>query len=240
MADKKTSGKTGRGATSYDRLGLTVDCVVFGFDEGDLKVALKKRDTDPYKGKWALPGGFVDEGESLDNAARRQLQEEAGIGKVYLEQLSAFGEPKRDPRGRIVSVAYYALSKLADIKVQDATEAAGISWHSAHSTPAGLAFDHKKIVEAALERLRMRVRTQPVGFELLPKKFKLSQLQHLYEAVLGRELDKRNFRRKVLSLGVLEELDEFETGVAHRAARLYRFDQSAYNRLQKGGYHFEI
>lgn len=239
MAEKKTSGKSGRGATSYDRLGVTVDCVVFGFDEGDLKVALKKREEDPYKGKQALPGGFVRESESLDAAARRELQDEAGLGKVYLEQLSAFGDPRRDPRGHIVSVAFYALTKLADVKIQDATEAAGITWHSAYSTPS-LAFDHKKIVETALERLRMRVRTQPVGFELLPKKFKLSQLQHLYEAVLGRELDKRNFRRKVLSLGVLEELDEFETNVAHRAARLYRFDQAAYNRLQKGGYHFEI
>lgn len=237
----KTKAAPARGAEKLklEPIGLTVDCVVFGFDEGNLKVALIKRGTDPFKDKWALPGGFVQAGESLEDAARRVLSEETGIGRVFLEQLYTFGAPSRDPRGHVVSVAYYALVKLADHRVKSATDAADVAWHPAESLPS-LAFDHKKIVQTALERLRGKLRYQPIGFELLPPKFKLSQLQHLYEAVLGRELDKRNFRRKVLSLGILEELDEVETGVAHRAARLYRFDKKAYQALIQSGFNFEI
>src|SRR4051812_48733842 len=223
----------------YPRPALTVDCVVFGLDEQDLKVLLVKRDLPPFEGRWALPGGFVRMEEELDDAARRELREETGLRDVYLEQLYTFGTPNRDPRGRVVSVAYYALVNLADHRVQAATDARDAAWFSVSDTPS-LAFDHDAIVSAALERLKGKVRYQPIGFELLPPKFTLSQLQRLYETVLERPLDKRNFRKKILSMGVLVETDEIEQDVAHRAARLYRFDEDKYRRLKKKGFNFEI
>ncbi|HKG91166.1 MAG TPA: NUDIX domain-containing protein [Gemmatimonadaceae bacterium] len=223
----------------YPRPALTVDCVVFGFDGGDLKVLLIRRDLAPFKGRWALPGGFVAEHEAIDDAARRELEEETGLTDVFLEQLYTFGDPGRDPRGHTVSVAHYALVKLADHAAQAASDAADAEWFPA-ADPPPLAFDHARILDAALERLRGKVRYQPIGFELLPKKFTLSALQRLYEAALGHPLDKRNFRKKILGMGLLEELDETERGVAHRAARLYRFDSAAYRRLVRQGFNFEI
>lgn len=223
----------------YPRPALAVDCAVLGFDEGDLKVLLIQRGLEPFKGKWALPGGFVRMEESLDEAARRELAEETGLKGVFLEQLYTFGEVKRDPRGRTVSVAYFALVKLAEQKVQASTDAASAAWFSANETPS-LAFDHAKILDTALTRLRNKVRYVPIGFELLPTRFTLTQLQHLYEAVLGRELDKRNFRKKALALGVLRETNELEQGVSHRAARLYGFDEEKYQRLVKKGFNFEL
>ena len=223
----------------YARPALTVDCVVFGLDDEDLKVLLIQRDLDPYAGKWALPGGFVNVGESVNDAARRELTEETGVSRVFLEQLYTFGEPKRDPREHVVSVAYFALVRLSDHRIQAATDARNAAWFALDDIPK-LAFDHQKILKVAHERLRAKVRYQPIGFELLPTKFPLRALQHLYEVVLERELDKRNFRKKILSMDVLEELDEIETDVTHRAARLYRFDKKKYNRLVKEGFHFEI
>lgn len=223
----------------YPRAALTVDCVVFGFDEQDLKVLLIQRDLPPFAGKWALPGGFVRVEESLEDAALRELREETGLGKVYLEQLYTFGDLERDPRERVVSVAYYALVKLSDHRIQAATDARNAAWFSV-SDPPGLSFDHDRILETALERLKGKVRYQPLGFELLPPKFTLSQLQHLYEAILETTLDKRNFRKKILAMQILEELDEVEQDVAHRAARLYRFDRAAYRDLAKQGFHFEL
>jgi len=225
----------------YPRPALTVDCVVFGLDEADLKVLLVQRDLPPFKDRWALPGGFVRMEESVDDAARRELREETGLklNDLYLEQLYTFGDTCRDPRGRVVSVAYYALVNLADHSVQAATDARDAAWFSVSDTPS-LAFDHDQILAAALERLKGKVRYQPIGFELLPPKFTLSQLQRLYETVLERQLDKRNFRKKILSMGVLVETDEVQTDVAHRAARLYRFDEDKYRRLKKKGFNFEI
>lgn len=223
----------------YPRPSLTVDCVVFGIDDENLKVLLIQRGAPPFEGRWALPGGFVHMNESLDDAARRELQEETGLERIYLEQLYTFGEPKRDPRGRVVSVAYYALVKLSDHRVHAATDAREARWFSVWETPA-LAFDHEKLLETALTRLGGKVRYQPVGFELLPAKFTLTQLQQLYEKILRRELDKRNFRKKILSMDLLEELDEMEKDVAHRAARLYRFDKAKYRKLEKQGFNFEI
>jgi 8-oxo-dGTP diphosphatase len=225
----------------YPRPALTVDCVVFGLDEADLKVLLVQRDLPPFKDRWALPGGFVRMEESVDDAARRELREETGLtlNDLYLEQLYTFGDLGRDPRGRVVSVAYYALVNLADHRVQAATDARDAAWFSVSDTPS-LAFDHDEILAAALERLKGKVRYQPIGFELLPPKFTLSQLQRLYETVLERQLDKRNFRKKILSMGVLVETDEVQTDVAHRAARLYRFDEDKYRRLRKKGFNFEI
>lgn len=223
----------------YPRAALTVDCVVFGFDDEDLKVLLVERALEPFKGMWALPGGFVRVEETLEEAARRELEEEAGIRKVFLEQLYTFGEIDRDPRERVVTVAYSALVKLSDHSVRAATDARNAAWFEVSEAPT-LAFDHKRILETALTRLQGKVRYQPVGFELLPPKFKLSQLQHLYEAVLERPLDKRNFRKKILGMDLLIELDEIEQDVAHRAARLYRFDAAKYRQLARRGFDFEL
>ena len=223
----------------YPRAALTVDCVVFGLDENDLKVLLIQRGLDPFKEKWALPGGFVNLEESLEDAAIRELQEETGVQKVFLEQLYTYGAVKRDPRERIVSVAYYALINLFDHKLKADTDASNAAWFDVEDTPQ-LAFDHEEILTMGLERLKGKLRYQPIGFELLPRKFTLSQLQHLYEVVLNKKIDKRNFRKKILKMGFLDELDEIQQDVAHRAARLYRFDENKYNDLVKQGFNFEI
>jgi 8-oxo-dGTP diphosphatase len=223
----------------YPRAALTVDCVVFGFDEGELKVLLIQRGLPPFKDKWALPGGFVRVDETLDDAARRELAEETGLTNAFLEQLYTYGEVKRDPRERVVSVAYYALVKLAEHQTRAATDAADARWFPVSQLPR-LAFDHAEIFATALTRLRSKLRWQPVGFELLPEKFTLSQLQHLYETVLGAPLDKRNFRKRVLALDLIKPLHERQMAGAHRPAQLFRFDPEKYVRLTKRGFHFEI
>jgi len=222
----------------YARPALAVDCVVFGLDE-DLQVLLIQRDIPPFEGRWALPGGFVRMDETLDEAAKRELEEETGVTRVYLEQLYTFSELDRDPRERVVSVAYYALVKLSDHRVKAATDAREAAWFSVIDLPK-LAFDHDRVLATALARLKGNVTYKPIGFELLPPKFTLSQLQRMYEVILEKELDKRNFRKKVLTMGFLEELDEVEQDVAHRAARLYRFDKKQYHELMKQGFHFEL
>lgn len=216
-----------------------MDCVVFGLDEGELKVLLIERALEPFKGKWALPGGFVRVDETLDEAARRELEEEAGLRHVFLEQLYTFGEVNRDPRERVVSVAYYSLVKLAAHDTKAATDAADAKWFPISKTPK-LAFDHAEILAAALARLKSKVRYEPIGFELLPSKFTLSQLQHLYEAVLATELDKRNFRKKVLSFDLLVPLKETQMMGRHRPAQLFRFDAEKYEKLKKRGFNFEL
>ena len=223
----------------HPRPALTVDCVVFGLDERELKLLLIQRDGPPFAGRWALPGGFVDVDETLEAAALRELEEETGIANVYLEQLYTFGAVDRDPRERVVTVAYYALVRLSDHRARAASDARRADWVSIGRLPP-LAFDHREIVRTAHQRLRNKVRYQPLGFELLPRKFSLRQLQHLYEIVLDRPLDKRNFRRKILDMDILVELDEREAGVAHRAARLYRFDKRKYREMTRRGFNFEI
>ncbi len=223
----------------HPRPALTVDCVVFGLDEQDLKVLLIERGGPPFAGDWALPGGFVRVDETVDDAARRELEEETGLQIRFLEQLYTFGEIDRDPRERVVTVAYYALVRLDEHPIRPATDASDTGWFSAGHPPR-LAFDHRHILQTALERLRNKVRYQPIGFELLPQRFTLRQLQHLYETILGRTLDKRNFRKKMLGMDLLVELDQWEAGVPHRAARLYRFDRRRYHRLCKQGFNFEI
>lgn len=228
--------------STYDfpRPGLTVDCVVFGFDGEHLRLLLIRRGLAPFRGKWALPGGFVRVEESVDAAARRELAEEAGLHDVYLEQLYTFGEPKRDPRDRIVTVAYFALVKLSDHAVRAATDALEAQWFGADDALPPLAFDHARIIETARARLRAKVRYQPVGFELLPPRFILSQLQSLYEAVLGRPLDKRNFRKKLFSLGVVRALDEWKREGRGRPAQLFSFDRRQYDALVAKGIDFEL
>jgi 8-oxo-dGTP diphosphatase len=228
----------------YPRPALAIDCVIFGYDpDAGLQVALIQRGEQPFIGKWALPGGFVREGESLEFTARRELKEETGIssehGNVFLEQLYTFGEPERDPRYRVVSVSYYALVKLSDHEVRAATDSNDAAWFSTDDLP-DLAFDHDRILETGLQRLKGKVRYQPIGFELLPPKFTLTQLQHIYEAILERTLDKRNFRKKILGLEFVADTGEIQKDVAHRAAKLYQFDQKIYERLVKQGINFEI
>ncbi len=223
----------------FPRPALAVDCVIFGLDESDLKVMLIRRDLPPFDGKWALPGGFVGMEETTDEAARRELREETGLDHVFLEQLYTFSDLKRDPRERVVSVAYYALVRLTDFKVQAATDAAEAVWFKMGETPR-LPFDHDLILDTAYDRLKAKVRYQPIGFELLPKNFTLTQLQKMYETVLARTIDKRNFRKKILSMGILLETGEMQSGVAHRAARLYRFNEMQYHAMVKKGFHFEI
>lgn len=223
----------------YPRAALTVDCVVFGFDESELKILLIERGLDPFKGRWALPGGFVRVDETLDDAARRELEEEAGLKDVFLEQLYTFGGINRDPRERVVSVAYYALVKLSHHNAKAATDAANAEWFPISAVPK-VAFDHADILATAMARLKAKVRYQPIGFELLPPKFTLSQLQHLYEAVLGTELDKRNFRKKVLGFGLLVALKETQMAGRHRPAQLFRFDAEKYEKAKRRGLNFEL
>ncbi|MFK7927087.1 MAG: NUDIX domain-containing protein [Myxococcota bacterium] len=230
-----------KGAYTYDyaRPALTVDVVLFGWTGERLEVLLIERGGEPFAGCWALPGGFVDMHESLETAALRELQEETEVGDVYLEQLYTFGAPGRDPRGRVVSVAWYALVSADAHVPHAASDASDAAWHPVNALPP-LAFDHAQIVSVATDRLRAKVRYAPVGFELLPERFTLSQLQELYEALLGRPLDKRNFRKKIAKLGVLEELDVYEQGVAHRPSRLHAFRKDRYEALTASGWEFDL
>lgn len=222
-----------------DKFSVTVDCVVFGLDSEDLKVLLIQRDLEPFKGEWALPGGFIRAQESIEDAARRELLEETGIKGLYLEQLYSFGGLKRDPRGRVITVAYYALVNLNDHMVKASTDARKAAWFALDDLPE-LAFDHENILDKALNRLKGKVTYEPIGFELLPKKFTLSQLQGLYEKILEKKLDKRNFRKKLMNMKVLINLNEVQEDVSHRAASLYSFDEKKYQQLKKGGFNFEI
>jgi 8-oxo-dGTP diphosphatase len=225
--------------SSPARPALTVDAVVFGLDEEGLKVLLIERGRPPYAGSWAIPGGFVVAGEHLEDAARRELEEETGLSGIYLEQLYTFGDPGRDPREHVVSVAWFALVNIRDHLESRGSDASDAAWFPVHDTPK-LAFDHARILETALERLKGKVRYRPVGFELLPPKFSLGQLQHLYETILEQPLDKRNFRKKVLGLGLLVAQGEREKNVARRPAQLYCFDRTKYQQLERKGFEFRI
>ncbi|TYQ28421.1 NUDIX hydrolase [Pseudanabaena sp. UWO311] len=224
----------------YPRPALTVDCIVFGLDaQQELKVMLIQRDIPPFEGQWAIPGGFVRMEETLEEAALRELQEETGIHHIFLEQLYTFGCLGRDPRDRTVTVAYFALINLVEQKIQASTDARAAEWFSISNIPQ-LAFDHNQILQIAIARLRSKIRYEPIGFELLPQNFSLSQLQRLYETVLDRPLDKRNFRKKILGMDLLIDTGKVEHNVAHRAAKLYQFDENKYLQLKQKGFNFEI
>jgi len=223
----------------FFKSAFTVDNVIFGFDEGDLKVLLIKRGEEPYMGKWALPGYFVYPSEDLNAAAIRVLEELTGLRNVYLEQVRTFGKVNRHPFGRVITIAYFSLVKISNYTIQPASIALKAKWHSI-SDVLDLAFDHQEILQACFEQLKSSVKSRPVGFELLPKNFTLTQLQHLYEAILETELDKRNFRKKILSMDLLVDLEVTQEGVAHRPAKLYQFDKERYEAFLKEGFSFEL
>jgi 8-oxo-dGTP diphosphatase len=201
---------------------VTVDIILFTVREGQLEVVLAQRGIEPYKGQWALPGGFVRMEESLDAAAKRELAEEVGVGEVYLEQLCTFGEPHRDPRGRVITVAYFALVPEERHKLSAASDASDARWFPVRNLPQ-LAFDHRHIIGQAVDRLQSKLEYSTIAVGLLPDSFRLSELQRTYEVILNRELDKRNFRKKMISLGLLEATGKKELRGAHRPAQLYRF-----------------
>jgi len=224
---------------NFFKSAFTVDNVIFGFDEGDLKVLLIRRGEEPHMGKWALPGYFVYPNEDLDDAAIRVLEELTGINNVFLEQVQTFGAVNRHAFGRVITVAYFSLIKISNFAIQPASIALQAQWHSV-SEVGNLAFDHDEILEACFNRLKWLVRSRPVGFELLPPKFTLTELQHLYEAILETSLDKRNFRKKILSMDLLIDLDETQEGVAHRPAKLFQFDEKRYQEFLREGFSFEL
>ena len=215
-------------------LRVTVDIVIFTIREGRLQVLLVRRAIPPFQGKWAIPGGFVKEEESLEEAALRELREETGVKDVYLEQLYTFGEPKRDPRGRVVTVAYFALIASDRATLQAGTDAAEARWHPMDSLPS-LAFDHAEILEYSRERLRNKLEYTTVGFQLLPRDFTLTELQKVYEAILSRALDKRNFRRKIELLKILKPTGKWRRAGAQRPARLYAFSAGRFEKLKDKG-----
>jgi 8-oxo-dGTP diphosphatase len=209
-------------AEEYPKPFVTVDAVVFSIFDDDLKVLLIKRGRPPFEGRWALPGGFVEIDETLETAAKRELQEETGVANVQLEQLYTFGDPGRDPRGRSISVVYYTLANADRIQPQAATDAADARWFSAFRPPP-LAFDHRKILRCAVERLRNKTEWTTVGAELLPRRFTLDDLQRVYEIILQRPMDKRYFKKKVLSQGNIVEIGQTRDEQTHRPIRLYTF-----------------
>jgi 8-oxo-dGTP diphosphatase len=223
----------------YFSFGISVDCVVFGYDGVDVKVLLIERGTDPYKGYQAIPGDLVHPTEDAVTATERVLKDLTGLTNVYLEQLQTFAGVDRHPLGRVATIAYFSLLKIGDYNPKPSSWATDAQWTPIQDL-GEMAFDHKEIFDAALERLQMRVRQKPIGFELLPSEFTLADLQHLYETLLNTQFDKANFRKKILAMDLLVALDKTQKAVRHRPARLYQFDAARYEALSKRGFHFEL
>lgn len=218
---------------------FSIDCVVFGFDEGELKVLLIERGDELYTGMMAVPGDLVQEQEDIDDGASRILYELTGLKDIFLKQFHTFGDVNRHPLGRVITVAYYSLIRVDEEHIRPSSFARKVFWYPVSQIKA-LAFDHLLILNKALATLRKDITYQPIGFELLPPKFTLSQLQALYEAILDMKLDKRNFRKKIIGMNLLTETGEKQIGVAHRAANLYQFKRSRYEKLKEKGFIFEI
>jgi len=205
----------------YPHPAVTTDIVIFTIRQDELKVLLIKRALPPYQGEWALPGGFINLDESLEEGARRELEEETGVSGVYLEQLYTFGQPDRDPRERVITVAYYALIPSDKIEIRAATDAEGVGWFGMEELPA-LAFDHQDILDAAHERLVAKLDYSTIAFQFMPKAFTLTELQQVYELIQREPVDKRNFRKRILGLNLIKETGKERKTGAHRPAKLYR------------------
>lgn len=217
---------------------VAVDCIIFGFENGKLKLLIIQRKVDPMSGEWSLMGGFVQENESVDDAAARVLQQNTGLGNIYMDQLGCYSDVNRDSGARVISMAYYALIRVMEHENQ-LTQQHSAHWLELHQIP-DLIFDHRQMIADALKKLRDNAHFHPIGFELLPEKFTLSQLRSLYEEIYQHELDKRNFRKKILSMNVLEKLEEKDKTTSKKGAHLYRFDKQKYEELKRRGLVFEI
>jgi 8-oxo-dGTP diphosphatase len=218
----------------FFRFGLSVDCVIFGYHEGEIRILLIQRGAEPYKGSWALPGDLVSLDEGLDNSASRILKHLTGLDNIYLEQFHTFGMVNRHPAGRVVSVGYFSLVKSENYLPIASAWAENVKWINLKEIKQ-LAFDHELILAEAIRTLKRKVLTEPVGFELLPKKFTLRELQNLYEVILGSKFDKPNFRKKIMGINLLIPLEEVQEKVAHRPAKLFSFNKKEYSRLAKKG-----
>jgi 8-oxo-dGTP diphosphatase len=227
--------------TALQNIKLAVDAVVFGYTSKEgLSVLLIKRNIAPFEKSWALPGGLVRDSESLEEAVERELKEETGLSINYLEQLYTFGQPQRDPRNRVVSVAYYGLVKPDAFEIKANTDASDAAWFNVEKLPS-LAFDHQQILQLAIKRLQGKIIYEPIGFELLDRRFPFSELEKLYQTVLGRPLDRRNFKKKILKFGFLEETAEKQQlEGAGRPGNLYQFNEKKYFQLKKEGINFEL
>ena len=218
---------------------ISVDCVIFGYDSTDLKVLLIKRGEKPYLDYWALPGDLIHPKESVDDSVKRVLKDLTGLSNVYMEQVKTFGDVGRHPFGRVFTIAYYSLLKIDDYTLSPSSFAKEAKWHSINRI-GELAFDHNKIFATCKENLKQNVQRQPIGFELLPEKFTLSQLQNLYETILQKQFDKRNFRKKIISMKILKDSGDMQKSVSHRPAKLFTFNQENYIKLKDTGFSFEI
>lgn len=217
-----------------DKVLLAVDCIIFGFDEEDLKVLLIKRGFEPERGKWSLVGGFLTQGETLEEAAIRILNLYTGLNNIFMEQVATFSEVERDPAERTVSTAYYALINIKEHN-QKLIKKFSAEWFSLSECPQ-LIFDHPRMVETAIKKLRNRAATMPIGFELLPEKFTMRQLQKLYEAIWDRKLDKRNFINRIRSMDIVKKLDEKDMTSSRKGSYLYHFDSEKYNEKENGSF----
>lgn len=215
----------------YPHPAVTVDCVIFGFDGEHLNILLIERGIEPFKGCWAIPGGFIRMDETAEEAANRELQEETGVKDVFMEQLKAFSGVYRDPRERVITIAFYALIKQSDYKVIGGDDASKAQWFKLNEIPE-LAFDHDIIIREAITQLKEKIHFEPIGFELLGHKFTMTQLQTLYEAIMDTKFDRRNFNKKMISLNYLNPLDEKEENTNHRAARYFSFNNEKYQELK--------
>lgn len=221
----------------YPHPSVTTDCAIFGFDGTRLNILLVERGIEPFKGRWALPGGFLRMDETALMGAKRELYEETGLKNAYIHQFHTFTDPNRDPRERVITIAYYALVRISEVKGGD--DAAKAQWFPLNEIPS-LAFDHDRILRQASAELRKQIHFEPIGFELLPEKFTMTQLQHLYEAILGVKFDRRNFANKMLKLGLLTELKERITLVNKKEAFLYQFNPESYAELKAKGFRLEF
>ncbi len=221
----------------YPHPAVTTDCVIFGFDGSDINVLLIKRGLDPFKGCWALPGGFLRMDESASECAKRELKEETGLDTAFMRQLHTFSTPGRDPRERVISIAYYALVRLSEVCGGD--DASDAQWFALSDIP-NLAFDHNDILTMAIDRLRRSIHFEPIGFELLPQSFTIKQLQTLYESILGVKFDRRNFYKKMIHLGLLTQVEQPPKPYSRKVAYLFQFNHDRYNELKNNGFKLEF